>query len=77
MSRSYVYGVSVIVLAALATVNLIRLRTDSQVRADSAAPLASAPGLSHVASRRVPTVGERGQMLTPGHPSGSRGLAPA
>jgi predicted MFS family arabinose efflux permease len=40
VATSYEYGVAVIVLAALATVNLIRLRTHNRARAEGTAPLA-------------------------------------
>jgi predicted MFS family arabinose efflux permease len=40
VATSYEYGVAVIVLAALATVNLIRLRTHKHARAEGTAPLA-------------------------------------
>jgi MFS family permease len=43
VATSYEYGVAVIVLAAIATVNLIRLRTRNDARAEGPAPLASAP----------------------------------
>jgi predicted MFS family arabinose efflux permease len=43
VATSYEYGVAVIVLAALAAVNLIRLRTHNDARAEGPAPLASAP----------------------------------
>ena len=43
LATSYEYGGAVIVLAALATVNLIRLRTHDHARAEDPAPLASAP----------------------------------
>jgi predicted MFS family arabinose efflux permease len=43
LATSYEYGGAVIVLAALATVNLIRLRTHGHARAEGPAPLASAP----------------------------------
>jgi predicted MFS family arabinose efflux permease len=42
VATSYEYGVAVIVLAALATVNLMRLRTHNDARAEGPAPLASA-----------------------------------
>jgi hypothetical protein len=40
VATSYEYGVAVIVLAALATVNLIRLRTHNHACAEGTAPLA-------------------------------------
>jgi predicted MFS family arabinose efflux permease len=43
VTTSYEYGVAVIVLALLATVNLIRLRTHNPARVDCPAPLAPAP----------------------------------
>jgi predicted MFS family arabinose efflux permease len=43
VATSYEYGVAVIVLAAFASVNLIRLRTHDHARAEGPAPLASAP----------------------------------
>jgi predicted MFS family arabinose efflux permease len=43
VATSYEYGVAVILLAAFATVNLIRLRTRNHAGAEGPAPLASAP----------------------------------
>ncbi len=43
VATSYEYGVAVIVLAALATVNLIRLRAHNHARAEGPAPLAPTP----------------------------------
>jgi hypothetical protein len=43
VATSYEYGVAVIVLAALATVNLIRLRTHDHARAECPATVVSAP----------------------------------
>jgi hypothetical protein len=43
VATSYEYGVAVIVLAALATVNLIRLRTHNDGRAEGPAALTPAP----------------------------------
>jgi MFS family permease len=43
VATSYEYGVAVIVLAALATINLIQLRTHNHARAEGPTPLVSAP----------------------------------
>jgi hypothetical protein len=45
VATSYEYGVAVSVLAALATVNLIRLRTHNHASVEGPAPLASAARL--------------------------------
>jgi hypothetical protein len=52
-ATSYEYGVAVIALAALAAVNLIRLRTHNYARAEGPAPLASAPAPQCADARRT------------------------